>query len=388
MDDTIRALIRFVSRGFYSKSDVLIVDAVLLHSVLSEDDLIYLLSIPRKELRAFCNRLVEDRLLAAQHQKEEIPGQRLTTRTYYYIRITEAIDAIKWKVHSVVNTIKDEMTHYGNPQGYVCPRCGKKVSQLDAISLLSDDKLNFICDNCSGILVEDDSSQQATIRQANLEKLMVQIDPIIAFLKKIDDAFIEDNNFEMALTKAIPAQSSTIASYTIPGRTPGRSRSNMSSSLQSAASKAQATLHVSITANDENYEREQTEKENRRQKLEQNALPSWHSASTVGKSILGRLDDDDSAISGSMKHEGSSVKTENGQSDSSNRTTLTTPAPDPVVKPEASASPPEQLAPPSEAELKDREAQDVLAAYYADLAEREAAEDEDDDDDFDDFEDV
>lgn len=385
MDDTIRALIRFVSRGFYSKSDVLIMDAVLLHSVLSEDDLIYLLSIPRKELRAFCNRLVEDRLLAAQIQKEENPGLRLTTRTYYYIRITEAIDAIKWKVHSVVNTIKDEMTHYGNPQGYVCPRCGKKVSQLDAISLLSDDKLNFVCDNCSGILVEDDSSQQATIRQANLEKLMVQIDPVIAFLKKIDDAYIEDNNFETALTKAIPAQSSTISSYTIAGRMPGRSRSNMSSSLQNAASKSQATLHVSITANDENYEREQTEKESRRQKLEQNALPSWHSASTVGKSILGRLDDDDAGAAGSIKAEGTSIVAEHGQSDASNKTSSATPIP--AVKSEASASP-EQVAPTSEAELKDREAQDVLAAYYADLAEREAAEDEDEDDDFDDFEDV
>ena len=162
MDDTIRSLIRFVARGFYSKPYVLILDAVLLHSVLSEDDLIYLLSIHRKELRSLCNKLVEDRLLVNHIQKEENAQQRLITRTYFYIHTTEAIDSIKWKVHSIVNIIKEEMTHYGNPQGYVCPRCGKKVSQLDAISLLSDDKTNFECDNCGGGLIEDESSKQAS----------------------------------------------------------------------------------------------------------------------------------------------------------------------------------------------------------------------------------
>lgn len=370
MDDTIRSLIRFVARGFYSKQYILILDAILLHSVLSEDDLYYLLGINPKQLRALCYKLVDDRLLVNHTQKEENTQQRLTTRTYYYIHITEAIDSIKWKVHTVVNDIKQEMSKLGNPNGYVCPRCGKKVSQIDAISLLSDDKLNFVCDNCNGILVEDDSSQQASIRQARLEKLMYQIDPIIGYLKKIDDTHIDDNDFESALTIAIPARTASSASYTLTSRISGKSRSNLSSSLQNAASKSQATLNVSITANDENYEREQMEKESIRQKLEQNALPSWHSGSTVGKSTLGKIDNEDAEEDSKIKMEDSQVV--------------------PDVKPESPValnSPPLATSPASD---KDKEAQDVLAAYYADLAEREAEEDEEeeDDDDFDDFDDV
>lgn len=371
MDDTIRSLIRFVARGFYSKQYILILDAILLHSVLSEDDLYYLLGINPKQLRALCYKLVDDRLLINHTQKEENNQQRLTTRTYYYIHITEAIDSIKWKVHTIVNDLKQEMSKLGNPNGYICPRCGKKVSQLDAISLLSDDKLNFVCDNCNGILIEDDSSQQASIRQQRLEKLMSQIDPIIGYLKKIDDTFIEDNDFESALTIAIPARTATAASYTLSNRISSKSRSNLSSSLQNAASKSQATLNVSITANDENYEREQMEKESIRQKLEQNALPSWHSGSTVGKSTLGKIDNED-------MEEDTKVKTEDLEMV-------------PEVKPESpvavgNSSPPAN----SPGSDKDKEAQDVLAAYYADLAEREAQEEEEeeDDDDFDDFEDV
>lgn len=359
MEDTTRSLLRFVVRGFYSRPHILILDAVLLHSVLSEDDLIYLLGINRKELRSLCNNLVEDRIIASHIQKEENPQQRLTNRTYYYIHTTESIDAIKWKVHSIVAQIKDEMSLYGNPNGYVCPRCGKKVSQLDAISLLSDDRSSFICDNCGNALEEDDSLTRASVNQEKLERLMVVVDPIISYLKKIDDSVVDDNTFEDSLTKAIPAQSGSTASYMISNRTTGKSRSQISQSLQNAASKANATLHVSITASDENYEREQQEKESRRQKLEQNALPSWHSASTVGQSqSIGELHDEEA------KDEASED-----------------------VKPElADLAITEPTRHYTEAERKEKEAQDVLAAYYADLADQDA--DNDDEDDFDDFEDV
>ena len=376
MDDTTRSLIRFVARGFYLRPYILILDAVLLHSVLSEDDLIYLLGIHRKELRSLCNKLVDDKLMLSHVQKEENAQQRLTNRTYYYIHITEAIDSVKWRVHLIVLAIKDEMLLYGNPHGYVCLRCGKKVSQLDAISLLSDDKLSFLCDTCGAVLVEDDSLQQALLKQENLERLMVQVDPIILYLKKIDNSHIEDNTFEMALTKAIPAQSASTASYTLQSRLPGQLKLQMLALLQNAALKANATLHVSITASDENYEKEQQEKEQRRQRLEQNALPSWHSLSTVGQNSSFAKDESGAEKPDvSVKNEEVEVKAENGA-----ETAAENVAQEPIV-------------PLTAAERKEREAQDVLAAYYADLAEREAKEDEEeeeeeDDDDFDDFEDI
>ncbi|CAH6718282.1 transcription initiation factor IIE subunit alpha [[Candida] jaroonii] len=373
VNNTIEALLRFVVRGFYPKPCILVMEAVLIHSVLSEDDLMYLLGIQRKELRMFCNKLVEDKLLSTHIQKEDNPQQRNMQRTYYYIHITMAIDSIKWKVHSLVNKIKLEMSSYGNPQGYLCKRCGKKFSQLDAISLINDDKSQFLCDNCEFPLIEDDSSQQASIRQESLEKLMIQIDPIIAFLKKIDDSVIEDNSFESSLMNAIPAQSSGSSNFALPSRL-----SKSKNSTSSLTNKAQATLHVSITANDENEDREEKEREERRLKLEQNALPSWHSKSTVGKEI-------DSS----------------SNSNSNNNSVQPTPEPTDaeIVKNEPSEnSTPEAQEPTAEgkSDLKDKVAQDALAAYYANLAEAQANENEDDDDDdddddlddFDDFEDL
>ena len=131
-------------------------------------------------------------------------------------------------------------------------------------------------------------------------------------MKIIDETQIRDNDFESALLQAIPAQSATTASYTLSNRVSSKSRSN-AQAMQNAAARSQATLHVSITANDENYEREQMEKENRRQKLEQNALPSWHSNSTVGQSnTFGKLEDEEDDHMGtpsSIKEEGEQGET-------------------------------------------------------------------------------
>ncbi|KAI5963698.1 uncharacterized protein KGF55_002578 [Candida pseudojiufengensis] len=395
MDDSVRSLIRFVSRGFYSTPYILILDAVLRHSVLSEDDLIHLLGIKRKELRSLCNKLVDDRLLVNHIQREDNGQQKYVTRTYFFIHVTEAIDSIKWKVHSIVNLLKQEMSTFGNPQGYVCPRCGRKVSQLDAISLLSEDKTEFICDVCQGVLIEDDSSQQAILKQEKLEDLMLQIDPIIKFLKIIDENQITDNDFESALLQAIPAQSTTSAQYTLSNKVSNKSRSN-AQQLQAAAAKSQATLHVSITANDENYEKEQEEKERRRQKLEQNALPSWHSNSTVGnKQNVDYVKDEDLDDMGNRNEEipeikEEKIKTEELDDDENNGTDMSSvlPTPEPSTGPNVQSLNENT----GTSDLKDKESQDALAAYYAQLAEQDADEDEDeeedDDDDEDDFDDI
>ncbi|EGV61208.1 hypothetical protein PSN45_001643 [Yamadazyma tenuis] len=374
MDDTIRSLIRFVVRGFYSKEYILIVDAVLIHSVLSEDDLIYLLGIQRKELRMFCNKLVDDRLLGAQYQKEENPQSRQISRTYYYIHITEAVDSIKWRAHFVVNKIKQEMNQFGNPHGYICKRCTKKFSQLDAIALLSSDRSSFVCDNCGFSLVEDDSNEQASIKQESLEKLRTQIDPIIDFLKKIDESVVEDNTFEAALVNAIPAQSSSLGSYSLPSRFKNsKLTANSTANLKSQA----ATLHVSITAVDENEDKERQIREEKIQKIQQNALPAWHSASTVGKETPSANQTPEPPSFKSEPEIASASGPIKSEFESSSGTAVADETPAPVEM---------------SSELKDKEAQDALTAYYAELAAREAQddddEDEDDEDDFDDLEDI
>ncbi|KAF6012201.1 hypothetical protein HII13_001774 [Brettanomyces bruxellensis] len=288
-------LLRLAARSFYPHQCVLILEALMFHSVLYEEDLLKLTCMHKKVFRSFCNRLLDDRLITSYTQKEETSGPagqyRWLSRTYYYIHYLEAIDSIKWKVHCLVKFVKDEIGQFNDPQGYVCPTCHAKYSLLDVPSLLSEDKMRFECSVCGDTLVEDDTDLEAQKGQEKLERLMAQLEPIIESLKKIDTMKVDDNNFETALIKAVPPSSNSIAAYTVTNRT-GRRKKAGNDGTSAAARRSQATIHVSITADDEDIKRERMQREKRNEKLRQNALPSWHRESAVGGGSLGVLHDE------------------------------------------------------------------------------------------------
>lgn len=62
--DLAETLIRTVVRGFYETKHVLVIDALMVHSALVNEDLARLLGMQQKDLRKLCGKLKEDRLLA------------------------------------------------------------------------------------------------------------------------------------------------------------------------------------------------------------------------------------------------------------------------------------------------------------------------------------
>ncbi|CAB4256409.1 similar to Saccharomyces cerevisiae YKL028W TFA1 TFIIE large subunit, involved in recruitment of RNA polymerase II to the promoter, activation of TFIIH, and promoter opening [Maudiozyma barnettii] len=306
IDETVKSLLKFVVRGFYGGSYVLVIDAILFHSVLAEEDLKQLLSINKTELGPLIARLRSDRLISIHKQREYPPNNKSVERIYFYIKFPHAIDAIKWKVHQLVQRFKDDLDKNSAPNGYMCPICLTKYSQLEAVQLLNYDRTEFLCSLCDEPLIEDDSGKKNKEKQDKLNRLMDQIQPLIDYLKKIDDSRIEENTFEFALAKLIPPQNQSNAAYTYnpkkgstmfrPGDAPlanvmGTALNNDSS--RRAGANSQATLHINITtANDEIAQRQLQERQ-AEEKRKQNAVPEWHKQSTIGKSALGRLDAED-----------------------------------------------------------------------------------------------
>ncbi|SCU94844.1 LADA_0G11738g1_1 [Lachancea dasiensis] len=376
IDDIVKNLLKFVIRGFYTGAFVLVIDGILFHSVLSEEDLAHLLGIKRPELRGLLTTLLEDRMIAVHSQQEFHFNTRSIKRYYYYIKYPQAIDAIKWKVHQIVSLLKDDLDKNSAPQGYMCPVCQSKYTQLEAVSLLNYEKTQFLCSLCEEPLVEDDSGKKSKEKQVKLNRLMDQVQPIIDYLKKIDDSRIEENTFETALARLIPPQNNSVASYTLNPRskkskmfTPG---DNTNAALDNASSrragaKSQATLHVNITtASDERAKSERQERE-MEEKRKQNALPAWHEQSTVGKVALGRLDKDEEIIP--------SVPQPNGD-EAGNADDIGEADDKPVDFDFVEAA-----APLTQQEVEEREAEKTLADYYAQLAKKQALEDEDDGED-------
>ncbi|CCK68356.1 transcription factor TFIIE subunit TFA1 KNAG_0A07020 [Huiozyma naganishii CBS 8797] len=302
IDEVVKSLLKFVVRGFYGGSYVLVLDAILFHSVLAEDDLKQLLSINKTELGPLIARLRGDRLISIHKQREYPPNSKSVERIYFYVKYPHAIDGIKWKVHQVVQRLKDDLDKNSAPNGYMCPICETKYTQLEAVQLLNYDRTEFLCSLCDEPLVEDDSGKKNKEKQDKLNRLMDQIQPVIDYLKKIDDSRIEENTFEFALARLIPPQNQSSAAYTYnpkkgstmfrPGEQNGR-RDLSNANSRNAGANSQATLHVNITtASDEQAQRQLQERQ-AEEKRKQNAVPEWHKQSTVGKTALGRLDEEE-----------------------------------------------------------------------------------------------
>lgn len=369
IDDIVKSLLKFVVRGFYGGSFVLVIDAILFHSVLAEEDLKQLLNINKTELGPLIARLRNDRLITTHKQREYPPNSKSIERCYYYIKYPQAVDGIKWKVHQVVQRLKDDLDKNSAPNGYMCPICETKYTQLEAVQLLNYDRTEFLCSLCEEPLVEDDSNKKNKEKQDKLNTLMDQIQPIIDYLKKIDDSRIEEHTFEIALARLIPPQNQSNAAYTYnpkKGSTMfnqnGETHSIGNENSKKAGVNSQATLHINITtANDEVIQRQLQERQ-AEEKRKQNAVPEWHKQSTIGKSDLGKLDDDemdnriDSTINNTTNITNNNIS--NNISNNNNFNGPTNSYRNGITHDE----------------MEDRENERTLAEYYAQLAKKQEKE--------------
>lgn len=279
---------------------------------------------------------------------------RPVNRDYFYIPLHPVIDAIKYKVSKLTSTIKAQYTPSEERKEYICVRCGSEWTELDVLSLVSED--GFECQNCGAILerTEDVKGVEGIERTGHEKnsKLMAQLDKMLKLLKQIDSVEIPANDFDTAWDhrKEVfrdPKTNPTRPAISIP--------SKAQDIVRSTARTDAGALEISLTSSAEKSAAEQAEEAARKAAVEkQNMLPVWHTQSTVNANAPGAAQ----------------IKTEAGVR----------------VKPEED----EDMKPSMDA------LDDKVAAYYAEMerekalqAQKDAESDEEDSDDFDEeFEDV
>ncbi|KAK2797921.1 hypothetical protein FQN50_009017 [Emmonsiellopsis sp. PD_5] len=357
--DLASSLIRTVARAFYETRHILVIDALFIHSVLHAEDLAHLLGMQQKDLRKLCGRLREDRLIAVHSRPEIRDGQtRPVNREYYYIPLHPVVDAIKYRVSRLTSTIKAQFTPTAERKEYVCQRCGSEWTQLEVLSRVGPD--GFECHKCGATLdradeVKGGAGPDRSGHEKN-SKLMAQLDTMLKLLKQIDSVEVPANDFDSAWDHKVDVIRNQ---YTNPTRAAAAFTGGRQAAVRGISKTDAASLEVSLTSSAEKSAAEQAEEAARKAALEkQNALPVWHTHSTV--------------------------KTEAGNI---------------PIKPEPNGAPVDGAAIKSEVKEEQKPEVDALAdkvaAYYAEMArekEREAKEDvssaDDSDEEEDEFEDV
>jgi transcription initiation factor TFIIE subunit alpha len=224
-----------------------------------------------------------------RHSRQETrEGQtRAISKEYYYIDFHATIDAIKYRIYHLTTRVKDLYRPSSEKKDYHCPRCHSQWTQLEVLDKVSM-KGEFLCHRCSGVLERDDVSAADVAGSERQSKLYAQLDSFLQLMPLIDAQEIPRNGFEEAFAKAIPIPRDNSINP-LRKTAPVDPTRPSNAAVHGLAQTAQAPLEVSFTNSAEDTAAARAAEERKRELAAANALPIWHTASTVtGEKIAGK----------------------------------------------------------------------------------------------------
>lgn len=238
---------------------------------------------------------------------------------------------------------------------YECKICKAEWTQLEVLDKVGPQ--GFECHRCGAVLDMIEQKAGASTGHEKQSRLMSQLEGLLKMLQQVDSEDIPNNTFEMAMSNQIPVPRDSTFDPSSRTTIPIGGPNGPPSAVKGMTQVANVPLSVSLTTSSEKTAYEKAvEAQQKADIAAQNALPVWHTKSTVNgeSTVVAR---------------GQSEQLANGAS----------------------------LARDEQEEKKDSNAlNDELTAYYAQLAKEKAQEEKEEqeadessgDEDDEDFEDV
>ncbi|KJZ78550.1 hypothetical protein HIM_01941 [Hirsutella minnesotensis 3608] len=277
-------LIKSVMRAFYPTRDILVVDALILHEALRDDDLAHLMTINIKDLHKICGKLREDRFLTVHTRQELRQGNpRPSNQTWYYINYRHTIDAIKWRVYTIDKEVQGSTIAANEKKEYFCTFCKAEWTVMEVLDNVSPN--GFLCHRCHHILTSEADRNSGGHEQST--RLNDQFKFISELLPKIDAVHIPECDFDRALSMARPVFRD--ATHQRAATVPVDGGANRPMAVKGLANTGPQSIAVNISTSEGPSEADKAaEKALKEKGAQQNALPAWMSNSTVtGESFSG-----------------------------------------------------------------------------------------------------
>jgi transcription initiation factor TFIIE subunit alpha len=300
MADLATSLLRTTARAFYPTEHILVIDALILHSTLSDTDLAYALGMNNntKALRKLCGRLKEDGLISVQTRAERrtdgtqsfFPGgsqqgkERVTHKDWYYLNFHRAIDSIKYRMYRLNKHVESLGAPTTEKKDRVCPRCGSQYTDLEALDHLDPTTGTFLCGRCGNPLDEIEEEERANENES-MKRLNSQLEKILRLMQQIDATTVPENDFQTALSKQKPVLRNDA--------NPGQQRMEIvdlpNKNLASTKGLEIKPERIAVQVQDDEVVKQETEAAEaaakREKEARQNMLPDWIAKSTVSGDI-------------------------------------------------------------------------------------------------------
>jgi len=191
MDDVQRSigeLVQTVTRMFYDPAHVVIMDIMLHHLVLTEEDLADKMKLLPREFNKLAVKLRDDKLLSSETISEMKEDERQVTTTKFFLDFRAIRDIVKYKIYTMTQRLEKKLRENEGSFRFGCKSCGTSYSALDAQSYLSTKDYTFRCPGCSEELKEKKEKNAEEIEGVSevFSTMMCEISPVIQKLKEID----------------------------------------------------------------------------------------------------------------------------------------------------------------------------------------------------------
>ncbi|KIW02418.1 uncharacterized protein PV09_06236 [Verruconis gallopava] len=286
--DKAQELVRMVARAFYDTEAVVIVDALVRHVALSLSDIYYVFQNSAKQKGQIPNCLGQLRLggLITEFSREEIKAnaQKPTKVTYYYIDYRHAVDATKYRLHTLGANLRKEAEPTEERKDYRCPRCKSEFKVIDVMERSSADGTTFLCLTCDHDLdyIEQDAEDAETTGPVGA--FNKSLGWLINLLQDIDKVTIPATTSEgaFAAREEIPRPKAPLEGPKVETTSVPLSRPTAVKGMVTGPAK----VEVIITSDADNTAAAQVKAAEQKQRLAaQNALPEWHTHSTISNEM-------------------------------------------------------------------------------------------------------
>ncbi|KAH9916967.1 TFIIE alpha subunit-domain-containing protein [Epithele typhae] len=270
--ETLRLLVQHVSRAFYEAKYTVIMDQLIRHPVLKDDDLAGRMGLQLKELNKIMATLETHNLVRIYRQNELKEGaQRSVGRQYFYIDYQSFCNVVKWRMAEMRRVIDKGLRNELDTKGYVCPQCKKAYQALEADRLVNFETGLFHCDVCGAELVDNENAENVVGSQDRMQRFNRQMRFILDGLRKTEDMVLP--NFDVAhwIRQHLEAERAKAAARD----------GGLKIAGGSGDGRAGDTIGVVLSVDkDEETARAERDRE-AEAKRQQNALPLWHLQSTI-----------------------------------------------------------------------------------------------------------
>ncbi|KAG1663621.1 General transcription factor IIE subunit 1 [Nymphon striatum] len=171
----LKQLARLVIRGFYTIEHSILVDMLIRHPCMKEDDIVELVKFERKQLRALISGLKSDRFIKVRLRMETGIDGKASRQNYYYINYKVFVNIVKYKLDHMRRKIETEERDSASRASFKCGNCHKTFTDLEADQLV---------DFATG---EDESAIPKQDSRTVVAKFNEQIEPLFVLLREVED---------------------------------------------------------------------------------------------------------------------------------------------------------------------------------------------------------